>query len=260
MIFENIRYEEKACVAWITFNRPEIFNAIDESGIGEFTRALIDANDNDEIQIIVITGAGEKAFSAGGNINVFLDSSPQDTIKKRGGQKGVCELIREIPKPTIAMVNGLALGGGFEIAMACDIVIASENARFGLPEINVGLIPGSGGTQILPRLIGEKKAKELIFTGRKISAEEALNLGLINAVVSKSVLHEEVDSFISELKSKSPAILKIAKLSINKSLETPLTVGLACETDYLAMCFGTEDQKEGARAFLEKRKPLYKGR
>jgi enoyl-CoA hydratase len=158
------------------------------------------------------------------------------------------------------MVNGYALGGGCEIAMACDIIIASEKAQFGLPEITVGAIPGGGGTQVLPRLIGEKKAKELIFTGDFISAEEAWRLGLVNQVVSPEKLKETVEELIGKLMSKSPAILRFAKLSVNKSLETPLSVGMASEMDFFALCCSTEDQKEGGKAFLEKRAPAYSGK
>ena len=158
------------------------------------------------------------------------------------------------------MVNGLALGGGCEIAMACDMIIAAESAQFGQPEISVGVIPGGTGTQMLPRLVGEKKAKELVLTGDFIAADEALRLGLVNKVVPGDKLREAVDEVINKLKSKSPAILRFAKLAVNKSLETPLSVGIQSEADFFALCFGTADQKEGAKAFLEKRPPKYTGK
>ena len=170
------------------------------------------------------------------------------------------EFIREVPKPVIAMVNGLALGGGCEIAMACDIIVASENARFGQPEVNVGVIPGAGGTQILPRLVGEKKAKEMIFTSDQISAEEALKIGLVNKVVPADKLRETVNEMIAKIKTKSPVIIKLAKLAVNRSLETTLTVGIQCESELFGAAFGTQDQKEGAKAFLEKRDPNYTGK
>jgi enoyl-CoA hydratase/carnithine racemase len=176
------------------------------------------------------------------------------------GKKRPIEMTREIPKPIIAMVNGLALGAGCELAMACDIIIASETAKFGQPEIRVGLIPGGGGTQVLPRLVGEKKAKELVFTGDMITAEEALRIGLVNRVVPKERLREAVEEFVGALAKRSPIILKLAKLAVNKSLETPLSAGLAYESDLCALCFGTEDLKEGAKAFAEKRTPNYKGK
>ena len=258
--FEAIIYEKKENVAWITLNRPEVLNAQNDTLRTELVKAFEEARDDNELYIIVLTGAGDRAFSAGADISEFPSRMLVDVIKQRKGVKRAYDLIREIPKPFIAMVNGLALGGGCELAMACDIIIAAENARFGQPEISVGIIPGGGGTQILPRLVGEKKAKELIFTGDFISADEALRLGLVNKVVPKEKLKEAVEELITKLKSKSPVILQFAKLAVNKSLETPLSVGLAAEGDLSAMCFGTEDQKEGARAFLEKRKPQYKGK
>lgn len=260
MDLETIIYDKKENVAWITLNRPEVFNAQSRKLILELINALEHANEDDDVYVIVLTGAGDKAFSAGADINEFTEWYPIDCIKMYKGVKRHYEWIREIPKPVIAMVNGLALGGGCEIVLACDIVVADDTARFGQPEITVGVIPGGGGTQILPRLVGEKKAKELIFTGDLISAEEALRLGLVNKVVPKEKLRESVEELAGKIKSKSPAILKIAKLSVNKSLETPLSVGMASEIDFFALCCGTEDQKEGAKAFIEKRKPIFKGR
>lgn len=260
MKFETIIYERKEGVAWITLNRPEVRNAQNQTVRSEIIAALEQAKDDDDVCVVVITGAGDKAFSAGADISMFPHQNPIDVIKSRKAARRPFEFIRAIPKPAVAMVNGLALGGGCELAMACDIIIASENAMFGQPEIRVGVIPGGGGTQILPRLVGEKKAKELIFTGDFISAEEALRLGLVNKVVPGEKLREAVDEFITKLKSVSPAILKLAKLAINMSLETTLSAGIQNEGDLFALCFGTEDQKEGAKAFLEKRKPDYKGR
>jgi len=260
MKFETILYEKKDNVAWITLNRPEKYNAQNQTLRGEVVAALEDAKDDDEVQVIVFTGAGDKAFSAGADISNFVDWTTIGVITLNKGAKRPSNFVREIPKPVIAMVNGLALGGGCELAMSCDMIIASENARFGQPEISIGVIPGGTGTQILPRLVGEKKAREMIFTGDPISAEEALRLGLVNKVVPPDKLRETVDELIKKLKSKSPATLKFAKLAVNKSLETPLSVGIECEADLFAMCFGTQDQKEGAKAFLEKRPPKYTGK
>jgi enoyl-CoA hydratase len=257
---ETIIYEKKGHVAWITLNRPEVRNAQNDQLRGEFVQALEWARDDDEVYVIVITGAGEKAFCAGADISEFRSLMIPDRMKKVLGRTTHYDLIREIPKPVIAMVNGLALGGGCEITLACDIIIASEDARFGQPEVGVGVIPGGGGTQMLPRLIGEKKAKELIFTGRLISAQEALELGMVNRVVPKEKLREAVDELIGELLKRSPIILKFAKMAVSRSLNTTLSAGLAYEKDLFTMCFGTEDQKEGANAFFEKRKPSYKGR
>jgi enoyl-CoA hydratase len=260
MAYENILYEKKDNVAWITFNRPQVLNSQNLALLTEVTEALSVAKDDDEIRVIVITGAGEKAFSAGADINMFINWSSADALLWSKENKRPYEFIREIPKPVIAMVNGMALGGGCEIAMACDIIIASENASFGQPEVNVGVIPGAGGTQILPRLVGEKKAKELIFTCDRISAKEALERGLVNRVVPLDKLREAVDEVIAKIVSKSPVITKMAKLAINRSLEVPLSIGMQSEAELFGACFGTQDQKEGAKAFLEKRAPKYTGK
>ncbi len=259
MQLETLIYEKKDYIAWITLNRPEVRNAQNDTMRAELVKVLEDCRDDDNVRVIIITGAGDKAFSAGADISEFPKKMPADWLRGKGSLRAV-DLIREIPKPVIAMVNGFALGGGCELAMACDIIIASENAQFGQPEIRVGVIPGAGGTQILPRLIGEKKAKELIFTGNLITAKEALELGLVNKVVPQEKLKETVIEMANALLQHSPVILKLAKIAINKAWETPLTVGLSYERDLFAMGFGTEDQKEGAKAFLEKRKPEYKGK
>jgi len=257
--FETIIYERVGNVAWITMNRPEARNAMNEKMRGEIVQALEEARDDADVYVIAITGAGDKAFCAGGDISEFIEMGASDQIGRHARMHPLV-FVRQLPKPVIAMVNGVALGAGCETVQACDIAIASENAQFGQPEIRVGLIPGAGGTQYLPRLVGEKKAKELIFTGRIITAQEALQIGLINQVVPHETLKEATDEFISVLLKHSPVILKMAKLAVNRALETGLSAGLACETDLFATCFGTEDQKEGARAFMEKREPRYKGK
>jgi enoyl-CoA hydratase len=260
--FERLLYEKKDHVAWITMNRPEVRNAQDPLMRQELLRAMELGRDDDDVYLMVITGAGDN-FCAGGDISGF-PQNPVEFMEKIGqqikGKKRPIELAREIPKPVIAMVRGLALGAGTELSMACDIIIASEDARFGQPEIRAGLIPGGGGTQVLPRLVGEKKAKELVFTGNMISAEEALRIGLVNKVVPKEKLRESVEELAATLAQRSPIILKFAKMAINKALETTLSVGLAYESDLCALCFGTEDLKEGAKAFLEKRPPVFKGK
>jgi enoyl-CoA hydratase/carnithine racemase len=163
-------------------------------------------------------------------------------------------------KPVIASVNGLALGAGCELMMACDLIIAAEDAKIGQTEVRVGLIPGGGGTQVLPRLVGEKRAKELIFTGRMITAREAMEMGIINRVVPREELREATENLVKELLRNSPAIIGLAKIAINRSLETPLSTGMSYERDLFALAFSYEDQKEGAQAFLDKRKPSYKGK
>ena len=260
MNFEAIIYEKKDNVAWITLNRPKVLNAQNETMLTELTKSLEDARDDDNVYVIVITGAGEKAFCAGADQDMLLVWTPMDVIKKYKGGVRPYFLIRDIPKPVIAMVNGYAFGGGCEVALWCDMIIASENAQFGQLEINVGLIPGGGGSQLWPRLVGDKKARELVFTGDVISAQEALMLGVVNQVVPLDQLRETVEKLIKKLKKKSPAMLKLAKIALNKAFNEPLNSGREGELDLFAMAFGTEDQKEGARAFLEKREPKYKGK
>jgi len=259
MGFETILYEKKDKVAWITLNRPEVLNAQNDTLRAELSAAVETAKHDDDVSVVVITGSGDKAFSAGADITMFTTLTVHDVLTSFKSERRAVQNVRELIKPVIAMVNGLALGGGCELAMACDMIVASDNAKFGLPELSVGVIPGGGGTQVLPRLVGEKKAKELIFTGDFISADQALNIGMINKVVPQEQLKEAVEEIIGKIKKKSPAILKFAKISINKALETPLSVGIESEKELFAMCFGTHDQKEGAKAFLEKRKPNYTG-
>ena len=204
--FTRLIYEKKGYVGWLTMNRPEARNGQGPLERAEMIRALESARDDDDVRVIVITGAGD-AFCAGGDISNF-PTGAVDFMERIGmqlkGKKRPVEMTREIPKPIIAMVNGLALGAGCELAMACDIIIASEKARFGQPEIRLGLIPGGGGTQMLPRLVGEKKAKELVFTGEMIKAEEALRIGLVNRVVPHERLREAVEEFAAGLCQKKP--------------------------------------------------------
>lgn len=261
MDFETILYEKKDGAAWITYNRPEVLNAQNNVLRSELKMAVEDAKIDDDVFAVVITGAGDKAFSAGADITMFTEWNSADVIKLFKEQRRAIEMLRwELLKPAIAMVNGLCLGGGCEVAMSCDIIVASEKAKFGQPETNVGVIPGGGGTQILPRLIGEKKARELVFTGDLITADQAYQMGLVNHVVPHDKLKETVEEILKKIKRKSPAVLKIAKIALNKSLDTPLSVGMEGEKDLFAMCFGLDDQKEGTKAFLEKRKPNYTGR
>ena len=257
--YATIIYQKDGNAAWITLNRPDVLNAQSDELRAEVTQALERAGLDDEVYVVVLTGAGEKAFSAGADISQFPSRYPVDVITAKARRRPY-ETIREMPKPVIAAVNGLALGGGCELVLACDLVVAADTAKFGQPEIRVGVIPGCGGTQMLPRLMGEKRAKELIFTGRMMDAGEALGYGIVNRVVPLAELREATQQLVSDLLRNSPAILKLAKIAVNKSLETPLSVGMSYERDLFALCFGTEDQKEGATAFLEKRKPTYSGR
>jgi enoyl-CoA hydratase len=244
--YKTVLYEVDGRTAWITLNRPEKRNAQSDELRVEMSSALERAGLDPDVHIVVITGAGDQAFSAGADIDEF-PTRPH-------------EAIRGLSKPVIAMVNGLALGGGCELVLAADLAIAADTAKFGQPEIRVGVIPGCGGTQVLPRLMGEKRAKEFIFSGRMMDADEALSYGIVNKVVPAAELREATEKMVSDLLRNSPAILKIAKMAVNKSLDLPLTVGMDYEREAYAMCFGTADQKEGANAFFEKRKPEYTGK
>ena len=257
--YATIIYEKAGRTAWITLNRPDKRNAQSDGLRVEMAHALELAGLDEDVQIVVITGAGDQAFSAGADIDEFPTRLLTDAVAYKARRRPH-EAIRMIPKPVIAMVNGLALGGGCELVLAADLAVAADTARFGQPEIRVGVIPGCGGTQVLPRLMGEKRAKEFIFTGRMMDADEALSYGIVNQVVPAAELRAATDKLVSDLLRNSPAILKIAKMAVNKSLDLPLTVGMDYERELYAMCFGTADQKEGATAFLEKRKPTYLGR
>ena len=259
--YANIVYEKEDGIAWITINRPKVLNTLNFEAINELASALEDAEKDDSVRVVVLTGAGDEAFCAGVDINQFMALTPSKrrefTLNYR---EKILNRIREMGKPVIAMVNGYALGAGCELTMTCDLAIASENARFGQPEINIAAIPGGGGTQLLPRHIGVKKAMELILTGDMIDAKEAERLGIVNKVVPPDKLRDAVKELAEKLKSKSPVALKIAKAAVNKSLETLLPAGLAYETEAFTLCSTTEDFNEGVKAFLEKRKPEWKGR
>jgi enoyl-CoA hydratase len=254
-----LTYEKSGHVAWITLNRPEIKNALNNTSRPEISDALLKAQIDSDVYVIVLTGSGDKIFCAGGDINQQTTVNSVDQLQRHGARHPTY-VIREITKPVVAMVNGAAVGGGCEMVMSCDLAIASETARFGFPEITIGLIPGTGATQILPRLLGEKRAKELIFTGRLFSAQEALQMGLVNLVAPPDKLRETTEGVINTLLKRSPATLRIAKLAVNRAFETTLSAGLATERDLYAFCFGTDDQKEGARAFLNKTEPQYRGK
>ena len=244
--------------ARITINRPEVMNALNLEVRKEIIDALSIVEKDDRVRAVVITGAGEKAFSAGADIKMFQTMTPFLAKEYLKTSKGASNTIEGFPKPVIAAVNGYAIGGGLELAMSCDIIIASDNSRFGQGEINVGVIPGVGGTQRLSRLVGVKRAKEMIFTGDLIDAKRALEIGLVNQVVPQSELNNRVEAVVSKIGSKSPLIISLAKEALNRSV-AGLKEGLDYESTLFALCFASNDQKEGAKAFLEKRKPLFNG-
>jgi enoyl-CoA hydratase len=259
MAYANIVYEVKEGIATITFNRPKALNALNSALLAEFSQALDDIAADDNIRILILTGAGDKSFVAGADISELatFDSLKAKAFAARGHR--IINKLQQLPIVVIAAVNGFALGGGTEIAIACDFIYASENAKFGQPEINLGVIPGFGGTQRLPRLIGTHMAKELIFTGKMISAEEALQLGLANKVVPPDSLMKEVTKTARAVASKGKASLRAAKQAINNGMNVDLASGCHIEIDAFSLCYASPDAKEGTSAFLEKRKAEFKG-
>ena len=259
--FKFITYSivERKKYAIISINRPEVMNALNLETRHEILTALDLAEEDDSVRVLVLTGAGEKAFSAGADIKIFEKMTPFTAREYLKTSKGTSSRLENFLKPVIAALNGHALGGGLELAMSCDIVVATSNAKFGLPEAKVGIIPGVGGTQRLPRRIGIHRAKELIFTGDLIDSEEALRIGLVNRVfpdVREMMAH--VEELVEKISAKSPFILKLAKESVNRSV-AGLREGLDFESALFEICFASKDQKEGSRAFLEKRNPAFSG-
>ncbi len=259
MAYKNLIFSVEDGIAIITFNRPKALNALNAELIQELSRALDEIAENEAIRVLILTGAGEKAFVAGADITELAtyNSLQAKLFSKKGHM--TFNKIQELPIPAIAAVNGFALGGGSEIAMLCDFIYASENAMFGLPEINLGLMPGFGGTQRLPRLVGTSMAKELIFTGKMIPATEAHRIGLVNKVCPPETLMEEVKKTANEIASKGKVSLRAVKQTINSGVNVDLMSGCGIEIDAFALCLASEDAQEGTRAFLEKRKAEFKG-
>lgn len=256
---ENIIIEREGRVAILTINRPDKLNALNEQTRSELSATLDELQNDEQIRVVIITGAGEKSFVAGADISEFAGRSPHEQRTVMRSKSGFGS-IDEFPKPVIAMINGFCLGGGCELALMCDIRIASENARFGQPEINLGIIPGAGGTQRLTRLVGEGRAMQMILTGEMIDAQEALRIGLANAVYPLAELREKTLAMANKIAEKSPIALEMAKTSVKNASRMNLREGLAQEVDLFALCFASEDKEEGVRAFLEKRKAEFKGR
>ena len=259
MTYDHIIFEEVNGIVTITFNRPKALNALNSDLLQEFSHVLDEIFRNEAIRVLILTGAGDKSFVAGADITELARLDPL-------GAKGFAQMghdsinkLQLLPIPVIAAVNGFALGGGTEIAIACDFIYASENASFGQPEINLGLIPGFGGTQRLPRLIGKNRAKELILTGKMIPAAEAKEMGLVNKVCSQDTLMDEVFKIAKSMASKGRVSLRAAKEAVNSGMDVDLKTGCMYEIDAFALCMASEDSKEGTSAFLEKRKPVFKG-
>jgi enoyl-CoA hydratase len=257
MAYENLLFEKKDNIAVITMNRPKALNALNNDTLKELDAALTVIKEDAGIKGAVITGSG-KAFVAGADIAQMADNTSEQARVYMEFAQEVFNRIELMGKPFIAAVNGFALGGGCELSMACDIRIASENAVFGQPEVNLGLIPGFGGSQRLPRLIGLGMARELIYTGRNVKADEAKALGLANKVVPADALLDEALAMMKIIVSKSGIAIRYAKIAINRGADTDIYKAMELEKDLISLCFATEDQKEGCKAFLEKRPAKFK--
>jgi enoyl-CoA hydratase len=257
---ENVLYEKKGAVAYITLNRPQVLNALNQRTWEELRAAFEDARDDAEVRGIIVTGAGDKAFAAGADISELAKATAVEAEKSSSYGQEVLNLVESLGKPVIAAVNGFALGGGCETAMACTIRVASENAKFGVPEVTLGLIPGCGGTQRLPRLVGKGRALQLILSGGMIGADEAYRIGLVNEVVPAADLISRAEAILKPILANAPLSVKFALEAVNNGLNTTVTEGLALEASYFGLCAGTEDKKEGTEAFLQKRKAQFQGR
>jgi enoyl-CoA hydratase len=260
MNFQYIIYEKNEGIATITLNRPDALNAWSRELAKEFLTAMEDAKNDENVKVAVLTGAGEKAFSAGADIKAMKGMT---ALKARAlSQMGyeICDAIESLEKPVIAAINGYALGGGMEVSMACDFRIASDKAKMGQTEINIGLIPGWGGTQRLIRLVGKAKAKELVYTGKIIDANTALQWGIVNKVVPAGELMTAVREFAKELADKAPVALKLAKSLIDTGTDLDLKTALTLEREGFGIVASSEDLQEGVSAFIEKRKPAWKGK
>ncbi len=260
MEFKNITLSFEDEVGILTINRPKALNALNVETLNEIQAGIREVKTHPNLKVLIVTGAGEKAFVAGADIQEMqgMDSIEALNFSKLGHY--TLKMIQDLEQPVIAAVNGFALGGGTEIALACDFIYASENAKFGLPEVTLGIFPGFGGTQRLPRLIGKGRAKELIFTGKMISAQEAFQLGIVNRVFPLTTLLEETKKAAVQIAGNGPVGIRLAKMVVNSGSDLDLTEACSLESYAFGIGFSTEDQKEGMKAFLEKRKPNYKGR
>jgi enoyl-CoA hydratase len=259
MTFENLLLDRDGPVAVLTINRPQVLNALNSQTLLELHQAILDLKHDPSTRAVIITGAGEKSFVAGADINELAEQTP--ALGKEHALRGqrLFAAIETMGKPVIAAVNGYALGGGCELAMACTLRLASESARFGQPEINLGLLPGYGGTQRLPRLVGKGAALDLLLTGRQIGAAEALVLGLVNRVVPAASLAAEAKKLAAELAAKAPIAVQYIIEAVQRGLEQPLDTAQFLEATLFGLVASTKDMREGTAAFLAKRKPEFKG-
>jgi enoyl-CoA hydratase len=258
--FENITYEVKESIAYITLNRPKVMNALNQQTVDELNAAFHQAKEDASVKGVILTGAGEKAFIAGADISELttLDGVKAGEFSAKGQENLL--FIETLGKPVIAAVNGYALGGGCEFAMACTIRIAAENAKFGLPEVKIGVIPGYGGTQRLPRLVGKGRAMQIILTGDPIDAHEAYRIGLVNEVVPAADLISRCEAILKRIGANAPLALRCSIDLVNKGVDTDLSSGTKLVSDYYVLVAGSDDKKEGTTAFLQKRAPQFQGK
>jgi enoyl-CoA hydratase/carnithine racemase len=256
----NVLYEKKGAIAHVTVNRPKVLNALDTPTWKDMRTAFEDAQNDVTVRGVILTGAGDKAFIAGADISELAHASAVGAERSSRFGQGVLDLIENLGKPVIAAVNGFALGGGCETAMACTIRIAVDTAKFGQPEVALGLIPGGGGTQRLPRLVGKGRALQLILSGEMITAQEAYRIGLVNEIVPAADLITRAEAILRRIASNAPIAVRFALEAANKGVETSQSEGLLLEASYFGLCAATEDKKEGTTAFLEKRAAQFHGR
>jgi enoyl-CoA hydratase len=256
--YETLLVETDGAVAILTINRPEKRNALNSRVRADLIAALDALREDDGVRVLVVTGAGDKAFVAGADIGEFAERTPLQQRETMTGRR-VFDEIAAYPKPVIAMINGFCLGGGCELALGCDVRIAADTARFGQPEINLGIIPGGGGTQRLPRVVGMGQAMRLVLSGELIDAAEALRIGLADVVHPAAELRERTLEFAQGMASKSPVALRMAKSAVRAAAEMPLAAGLQYETELFVTCFASDDKREGVAAFLEKRPAEFTG-
>jgi enoyl-CoA hydratase/carnithine racemase len=260
MAYENLLYEKRDGIGFVTFNRPKVLNALNRKTMEELSDILIAAREDDEVRVLILTGAGEKSFVAGADIAELAVQTPVSGKETAAFGQGVLHLLETIGKPSIAAINGFALGGGCEVALACSMRLASRTARLGQPEVKLGIMPGYGGSQRLTRLCGKGTAYELCLTGEMISAEEALRIGLVNHVYDPAELLPAAEALAKKIVANAPLAVKFTMEAIDRGTEMPLAEGQYLETTLFGVLAATEDMREGTRAFLEKRPPQFRGK
>jgi enoyl-CoA hydratase len=258
--FQNIKFEKKSHIAYVTIDRPKVLNALNMATMQELKQAFASIKDDAEVRVVIITGAGEKAFVAGADIGELSQHTPVSAKEYTHQGQAIIDSIENLGKPVIACINGFALGGGCELAMACTMRLASDNAKLGQPEVKLGLIPGYGGTQRLPRLVGKGLAMQQILTGEMISAQEAHRIGLVNEVVAAAELIPRAEAIAAKIIANSPLAIQYAMEAVNHGYDLTLADGLFLEATLFGVCCATEDKNEGTKAFLEKRPAAFKGK